>query len=113
MRPFFLEGQEIFNTPRSLNLLHTRTIVDPRVGGKLTGKVGRTTLGVLVAYDETPGKRGDPDGDAFGRTAQLFIGRTRYDLYSESHIGAIVTDREFIDSLAGVDGRLQVGRSHP
>ena len=112
-RPFFLEGQEIFNTPGSLNLLHTRTIVDPRIGGKLTGKVGRTTLGVLVAYDETPGKRGDPDGDAFGRTAQLFIGRTRYDLYSESHIGAIVTDREFIDSLAGVDGRLQVGRSHP
>ena len=49
LRPFFLEGQEIFDTPGQINLVHSRTIVDPRVGGKLTGKAGNTTLGVLVA----------------------------------------------------------------
>ena len=33
LRPFFLEGQEIFSMPtRQLNLVHTRTIVDPRIG---------------------------------------------------------------------------------
>ena len=115
MRPFFLEGQEIFNTPGLLNLAHTRTIVDPRIGGKLAGKIGRTTLGLLVADDEAPGNRDDQGDSAFGRTAQFFIGRARYDLYSESHIGAIVTDREFIyryNRVAGIDGRLRVGQSH-
>ena len=34
LRPFFLEGQEIFNMPGPVNFVHTRTIVDPRYGGK-------------------------------------------------------------------------------
>ena len=51
-RPFFLEGQEIFQIATPMALLNTRTIVDPRFGGKLTGKVGDTTLGVFVADDE-------------------------------------------------------------
>ncbi len=111
LRPFFLEGQEIFNIRGPVNLIHTRTIVDPRYGAKLTGKVGKTTLGVLVANDEAPGKVDDPTDRAFGRTANTLIGRVRYDLYSESHIGAIVTDREFLDSysrLVGVDGRFRL-----
>ena len=60
LRPFFLEGQEVFTLPGQINLLHTRTIVDPRYGAKLTGKVGNTTLGILVANDEAPGKTGRP-----------------------------------------------------
>ena len=98
LRPFFLEGQEVFSTRGSANLVHTRTIVDPRYGGKLTGKVGKTTLGVLVADDQAPGKRDDPADPAFGQTAQFFVGRVRYDMYTESYIGAIVTDREFMDA---------------
>ena len=115
LRPFFLEGQEIFDTPGSTNLVHTRTIVDPRLGAKLTGKTGRTTLGVLVANDEAPGKLDDPHAYGFGETAQFLIGRARYDLYPESYVGAIMTDREFLEShsrVAGVDGRLRMGRTH-
>ena len=114
LRPFFLEGQEVFDVRGPVNFVHTRTIVDPRYGGKLTGKVGKTTLGVLVANDEAPGKVDDPTERAFGRTANVLIGRARYDLYSESHIGAIVTDREFLDSysrLAGVDGSFRLSRA--
>ena len=59
LRPFFLEGQEIFQTRGPANLLHTRTIVDPRYGGKVTGKVGKTTVGLLFANDEAPGKLDD------------------------------------------------------
>ena len=70
LRPFFLEGQEIFNFTSPVNLVHTRTIVDPRYGGKLTGKVGRTTLGVIFADDEAPGKRDDLADPAFGQTAR-------------------------------------------
>ena len=38
----------------------------------------------------------------------------RYDLYSESHIGALVTDREFMDGysrVAGVDGQFRIGQT--
>ena len=31
LRPFFLEGQEIYAIPGSIRPLHTRTIVDPRM----------------------------------------------------------------------------------
>ena len=114
MRPFFLEGQEIFNMPGPVNFVHTRTIVDPRYGGKLTGKVGNTTLGVLVANDEAPGNLGDDFRGTdfrYGKTADVVIGRVRYDLYAESHIGAIVTDREFLGGysrLGGLDGNFRL-----
>ena len=111
LRPFFLEGQEIFSLPGPVNFVHTRTIVDPRYGAKLTGKVGKTTLGVLVANDEAPGNLDDVADAAYGKTANVLIGRVRYDLYSESHIGAIVTNREFFDRysrLVGADGNLRL-----
>ena len=111
LRPFFLEGQEVFDIRGPVTLIHTRTIVDPRYGAKITGKLGKTTLGVLVANDEAPGKVEDSADRAFGRSANSVVGRVRYDLYSESHIGAIATDREFLDSysrLAGVDGRFRL-----
>ena len=113
LRPFFLEGQEVFTVPGQVNLLHTRTIVDPRYGGKLTGKVGDTTLGVLVADDEAPGK-GDGTDPGFGKTARVFAGRARYDLYSESSVGVVATGREFVDAysrVAAVDGRFRLGRT--
>jgi hypothetical protein len=49
-RPFFLEGIDAFQTP--INLIHTRTIVDPDYAFKLTGKHGRTTVGALYAEDD-------------------------------------------------------------
>ncbi len=114
LRPFFLEGQEVFTVPGQVNLLHTRTIIDPRYGSKLTGKVGNTTLGVLVANDEAPGKRDDPAHRAFGKTSQVFAGRARYDLYAESSVGVMATGREFLDAysrVAAVDGRFRLGRT--
>jgi TolB-like protein len=114
LRPFFLEGQEIFNLPGPVNFVHTRTIVDPRYGGKVTGKVGKTTVGMLIANDEAPGKLDDISDPNFGQSANVLIGRVRYDMYSESHLGAIVTDREFGDThsrLAGVDGNFRLNGS--
>ena len=114
LRPFFLEGQEVFTVPGQVNLLHTRTIVDPRYGGKLTGKVGNTTLGVLVANDEAPGRRDDLPLDAIGKKSQVFVGRARYDLYAESSLGVMATGREFLDAysrVAAVDGRFRLGRT--
>ena len=114
-RPFFLEGQEIFAAATPLNLVHTRTVVDPRYGAKLTGKAGKTTLGVFLADDEAPGRLDDSSAPGFGRTAQSLIGRVRYDLYAESYVGAIATAREFgqdYNRVGGVDGRFRLGRTH-
>jgi len=52
-RPFFLEGKEIFDSP--LSPFYSRTIVDPDVAAKLTGKTGKTSFGFLVASDNAPG----------------------------------------------------------
>ena len=59
--------------------MHTRTIIDPRYGAKLTGKAGKTTLGVMYANDEAPGYAEDAVAGAAGQTAQTFVGRVRYD----------------------------------
>ena len=115
LRPFFLEGQELFNIRGPVTLVQTRTIVDPKYGAKLTGKLGRTNLALVVANDEAPGKVDDRDDPAFGRTAQVMLGRVRYDLYSESHLGVLVTNREFLDGhsrVGGVDGALRLGSTH-
>jgi hypothetical protein len=111
-RPFFLEGQEAFNVQSPVRAIHTRTIVDPRYGAKITGKMGRTLLGFLVADDEAPGKLDDPSEPGYGQTAQIVMGRARYDLYPNSYLGAVFTDREFADTfsrLGGVDGTFQFG----
>ena len=114
LRPFFLEGDDAFATRGPVNLVHTRTIVDPRYGAKLTGKVGKTAIGLLVANDEAPGKRDDPSDPGFAKNARFFIGRARWDLYPESYIGVLTTDREFLDSynrVGGIDGWFRLGKT--
>ena len=116
LRPFFLEGQEIYQVAAPVSFVHTRTLVDPRYGGKLTGKVGNTSFGFLVVNDEAPGRVVDDRSDPVsGQTAKAVLGRLRYDLYSESHLGVILTNRELLDShsrVAGLDGVFRLGVNH-
>jgi hypothetical protein len=115
LRPFFLEGQEIFQSQGPVTFVHTRTIVDPRYGAKLSGKLGKTTVGVIYANDEAPGNVPDRADPLYGQSANFLIGRVRYDLYSESSIGLLVTDREFLDSysrVGGVDAQFRLGTNH-
>ena len=59
-RPFFMEGMGLFNiagTGGDGNMrtaVHTRKIVDPIYGSKLTGTLGKTAFGVLNAVDDNP-----------------------------------------------------------
>lgn len=113
-RPFFLEGQELFSLGSGVNLVHTRSIVDPRYGAKLTGKLGRTSIGVLAANDEGPGNTSDVTDPAYQRNAGFVVGRVRFDYGAESYVGALVTDREFMGSfnrVAGFDGRFKVSNT--
>ena len=110
-RPFFLEGVDTFDTP--LNLLYTRTIADPELALKLTGKRGRHTFGLFSATDEVttliaPGAEGSSSA-GFDLTTTATVGRYRYDLGRGSTVGAMVTDRRgsgYENTVASVDARL-------
>lgn len=90
-RPFFLEGAEIFATP--LDLVYTRRIVDPSVGGKLVGKTGALRVGA-IAVREAGGADGFGDGHLSSgvlRRGFVGIGRARLDLGENSNVGLLVT----------------------
>jgi hypothetical protein len=115
LRPFFLDGASIFAIRGPVEFVHTRTIVDPQYGLKLTGKQGRTSLGVLFARDEAPGRLDDPADPRFGQDAHTFIGRAMYDVYSGSHVGGMITTRDFMSGysrLGLLDGSFRLGATH-
>lgn len=94
-RPFFQVGADYFNT--RLNLLHTRTIADPAVALKVTGKSGRHTFGIFSAEDsETnvliPGAEESLTG-TFDQSNISSVGRYRFDFGENSTVGMMVTDR--------------------
>ena len=59
-RPFFMEGMGLFNIAGTggdstmRTAVHTRKIIDPSAGLKLTGAQGRHTFGVLSSADAAP-----------------------------------------------------------
>ncbi|HSA95498.1 MAG TPA: DUF5916 domain-containing protein, partial [Acidobacteriota bacterium] len=119
-RPFFLEGSEMFQlagTSESDPLVaavHTRKIIDPLVGFKLSGKVGRRdTLASILALDESP--RGEP-GWAAGddKTAGFAVIRYKRAVGSDGYLGAFATGREYgggANQVAGLDGQLRLTKS--
>ncbi|KPK67022.1 hypothetical protein AMJ82_11435 [candidate division TA06 bacterium SM23_40] len=104
-RPFFLEGSDMFETSR-FRILHTRRIADPMAAGKVTGKVGPMTFGLLSAYD-----RGVEAAD----TSFVGILRTKADLFENSWMGLMVADREQEDGhsrVLSVDGQLRIAENY-
>ncbi len=87
-RPFFLEGIELFASPNQL--VYTRQIGQPIAGGKLTGKIGRTSVAYLTADDDISGSATAPGAP---RRALFNIARVRRDLGSDSTAGVTYTDR--------------------
>lgn len=97
-RPFFMEGMGLFNVAGSgenlRTAVHTRRIIDPSWGAKLTGTAGKVTFGVLNASDHAPedvGSRGDA---VVGLNKAFTIGRATYALGGSDYVGALVTDTE-------------------
>ena len=111
-RPFFLEGMEIFRFPQ-INMVYTRRINDPIAGGKVTGKIGRFTYGVLTALDTSPTESlwDVSNGEGAGTDNALFnVFRLKADVLKESYIGFCLTDRQINGSynrVAGIDGQLK------
>ncbi len=95
-RPFFMEGMGLFNiagTGGDGNMrtaVHTRRIIDPIFGTKLTGTIGKTTFGVLNAADDQPDVL-DPTPEHAERNKVYTIGRATYALRRSDYFGGIVT----------------------
>lgn len=118
-RPFFLEGNEIFNfagTNSSIidpigSIVHTRNIVSPITGIKLSGKLGKkNTLAVLYAIDELP-----QDDDIISlKYASFQIARYKRSFKDDSYIGAVYTGKELENGFGragGVDGFIRLTQS--
>src|SRR5258706_7970315 len=71
-RPFFLEGIDIFQT--QIQAVHTRTIIDPLVAVKLTGKINRNTFGLMAASDNGPGNLSEEDRDFIKADPRFLLG---------------------------------------
>jgi hypothetical protein len=109
-RPFFMEGSGIFTLAGQGNdnslqaAVHTRRIIDPVFGAKVTGSLGRWVFGSLSALDQAPGHNlpaGDPDTDK----DRLFnIGRVQYSLGPSNYVGGLAVDSEFAGGYNRVIG---------
>ena len=95
-RTFFLDGADYFDTYE--NLVHTRNIASPEYGLKLTGKTNQNTYGLVAANDETtnfiiPRSLSSRVASIEGLESKVAIGRYRRDIFENSTLGALVTDR--------------------
>jgi hypothetical protein len=95
-RPSFIENQGFFQTP--INLFFSRRIVDPGLGARLTGKVGRWAVGALAMNDREPGRR-PPDDSLAGRNSAVGAFRLQREIGEESTVGVLLTDRSFASSF--------------
>ena len=102
LRPFFLENATYFSTP--INLLYTRNIIRPEFGGRITGKLGRTNVGVLAIDDREPAQTVFPNDPAYGQRAGFFVGRVSEDVGKNSNVGVMYTDEEFARGWNRVGG---------
>ncbi len=109
-RPFFMEGTDIFNfftIPYGFmqTAVHTRQIIDPLWGAKLTGTLGKTALGLLAAGDEWPGLEWDTGvNPARGKKAYFTIARGKQSLGQDNYMGTIFSGREFAGGFNRVGG---------
>jgi len=131
-RPFFLEGIDIFSTP--ITAVHTRSIVDPDIAVKTTGKIGRTSFGLIAASDNGPGNLSLDDRGALAsciaarqrnpsffcnnerfvdKNAYIGVLRMKRDVGKENSLGILATSYNFIEKhnqLFAVDGRFKLDK---
>ncbi len=118
-RPFFLEGMEKFKVAATQTsvidpiqmMVHTRTIVNPLTGAKLTGKISKKDeVNILYSADEL--ERNTEDGKKDYAHFPLF--RYKRNLKNESFVGFLYTGREateFDNRVFGIDGQIRLNKS--
>src|SRR5216683_7402480 len=109
-RPFFIENAAFFATP--IDLFFSRQIAQPQFGSRMTGKLGKWTLGALAIDDRQPG-RGFTSGPYNTRAADEVVRVTR-EFGNQSYIGGFFSSRDFADTsnrVASFDARLKFSKN--
>lgn len=116
-RPFFLEGADFFSTP--IRAVFTRTIANPEVGVKLTGKKDKNVFGVQFARDNItnlifPGFESS-GFSSVDQDVDSAILRYRRDVGRTSTLGFLYSGRQgddYRNHVYGVDGAYRLARSN-
>lgn len=101
-RPFFQEGSDLFDT--EIQTVYTRSINDPIVASKITGRFGATNVAYIGARDNT-----SPLLLPFEERSELLQGgkslsnilRVMHNFANNSYIGGLVTDRRLDEGGGG------------
>ncbi|HKW14788.1 MAG TPA: DUF5916 domain-containing protein [Candidatus Krumholzibacteria bacterium] len=101
-RPFFQEGADMFSS--MIDMVYTRSINDPILAGKFTGKQGKNTIAVMSAKDENspyiiPFEE-QSEGTNGGKTFST-VARFKRDVMKASYVGLMATDRHRTDAGDG------------
>lgn len=116
-RPFFQEGRDIFRT--LFNSFYSRMIGDPQLAAKFTGRMGRTAVGFLTAYDENtpymiPLEERTRIVNSGKSLANVFRGSQA--LGDNSMIGIFLSDRRFekdgSGTVAALDGNIRLSKNY-
>jgi Domain of unknown function (DUF5916) len=92
-RPFFNENANYFQTP--IDLFFSRRIQDPEFGVRLTGQLGRWTLGALATDDRAPGELEQPEDPAYGSRAAIGVFRLQRKIDDNLWFGGLMTTDNF------------------
>ncbi|CAD2223679.1 CBMnc-containing protein [Pseudoalteromonas sp. 3J6] len=109
-RPFFLDGASYFKS-NLFELLYTRTIAEPNIGAKLTGKTDSHSYALMFADDDNsnvllPSNQGSGFASLNDKT-KAAVARYQYDIGQQGTIGVTTTHRESSDyhnTVLSVDG---------
>lgn len=116
-RPFFQEGSDLFNT--EIRTVYTRSINDPIVAGKVTGRWGTTDVAFISARDDT-----SPLLLPFEEESRLLsagksvsnILRVKRNFAGNSYVGALITDRRLdaggAGTTVGIDGQVRFWKKY-
>lgn len=112
-RPFFQEGTELYNT--WISAIYTRSIANPAVAAKLTGRFGGVSLAATVARDDDTQLILPTEERSFylrGGRSTTGVVRLRRGLGEDSHVGGLVTARGMEEggsgTVLGVDGAVRI-----
>ncbi len=111
-RPFFLEGADLFRPSLqsldgpSLQVFYSRTVNDPIIAGKVIGKAGSFSYGLVSASDRNtnlvvPGEE-ESDVAETGKSSIVNVARVRYDLGEASFIGGLASMRHLNGSGSNI-----------
>jgi len=115
-RPFFLEGADDFETP--LRVIFSRSVADPTGGLKLTGKQGKSTVGLYLTQDDVNNilVAGNQRSGVYTIPGQVEAGVLRYrqDVGKGSAIGVTYADRsgdDYSNRMASLDAFIRFNPS--